>query len=56
MPEFYITFGRKIFFGIFLFFLGGGQPLVQGWAPGPPPAKSGPGVNVAGAVELIGIR
>jgi len=25
MPEFYITFARKIFFGIFLF--GGGNPL-----------------------------
>ena len=41
-PNFTLRLAEKYFFGIFLFFLGGGQPLVRGWAPGPPPAKSGP--------------
>ena len=49
MPEFYIMFGRKIFFSgisFFLFFFGKPPSSVSyayGWAPGPPPAKSGPG-------------
>jgi len=48
MPEFYIrpyVFLKKNIFPEF--FLGGrgGNPLAftRGWAPGPPPAKSGPG-------------
>jgi len=51
MPEFYIMFARKIFFQDF-FFLGGGGNLLAavsyayGWAPGPPPAKSGPATTV----------
>jgi len=42
MPEFYITFARKFYRG---FFWKGGNPCpvyyACGWAPGPPPAKSG---------------
>ena len=51
MPEFYIRpmFDRKIFFRDFCMCVGGGagqrpSPVsyAYGWAPGPPPAKSGP--------------
>ena len=50
MPEFYIRpmFDRKIFFRAFLWGGGAGHrpspvSYAYGWAPGPPPAKSGPG-------------
>jgi len=47
MLEFYIMFARKIYFRDFFGGRGGGQPpfpisYAYGWAPGPPPAKSGP--------------
>ena len=49
MPEFYIRpmFDRKIFFRAFFVKGGAGQrpspvSYAYGWAPGPPPAKSGP--------------
>jgi len=46
MPEFYIMFARKNIFRDFLGCSGEGNPLAfyaYGWAPGPPPAKSGSG-------------
>jgi len=56
MPEFYIMFARKkIFSGIFWGVVGEGNPLAfdsyaYGWAPGPPPAKSGPGERGGGVL------
>jgi len=47
-PNFTLCFPEKsifpeFFFNFFFLGGGGGQPLARGWAPGPPPAKSGPG-------------
>ena len=56
LPEFYITFSRrKIFIRIFFFGGGEGQPLARVWAPGPPPAKSGP-VSVKFGTDVQRLR
>jgi len=54
MPQFYIVCPINIFRHFFFWGGGGGgNPLLPisyayGWAPGPPPAKSGPAENATG--------
>jgi len=40
-PNFTLRFPEEKYFSAIFLGRGRGQPLARGWAPGPPPAKSG---------------